>query len=171
MPSDATTRRADQNYEYGSALQAIKFACSLGSDDALATFLTAWHEGDSLDPWFEYQQFRTDNPDEPTHVATDGTVRTSHYGAGKQPWDTTIELGMAVDFAGGNVLKYLRRTKTSGEGNDAKAMWYWKRLLEFVNDKTNPARMNDAMRVSMLLVDELSLDERTRLNVPSCFKL
>lgn len=44
-----------------------------------------------------------------THKASDGTVRKSYYGAGKQPWDIMVELGWGAPYAAGCVLKYLRR--------------------------------------------------------------
>ncbi len=40
-----------------------------------------------------------------------GDGRKVHYGAGKQPIDTWIELGWAPYAYAANVVKYLRRTK------------------------------------------------------------
>ena len=45
-----------------------------------------------------------------TNGRVDKAERKSHYGDGKQPWDTLCEeTPWAVAFAAGNVLKYLRR--------------------------------------------------------------
>lgn len=46
-----------------------------------------------------------------TDLGADGTIRKAHYGDGKQPWDTIKELSLAPEFAAGNVIKNLRRSK------------------------------------------------------------
>jgi hypothetical protein len=63
------------------------------------------------------------------HQADDGTVRKDHYGSGRQPWDDIKDLGWAAEFAAGNVLKYLRRTKEPGHSLQS-ARWYLARLEE-----------------------------------------
>lgn len=66
---------------------------------------------------------------EPEITGIDGTIRKAHYGAGKQPWDEIKELGWAEHFAGGCVLKYVRRHKAkNGQDDLDKARWYWTEL-------------------------------------------
>lgn len=80
---------------------------------------------DGLQPLTTHLAPRT----EPEHVAQDGTVRKSHYGAGRQPWDDIREWGWAPHFAAGNVLKYVRRAAAkNGEDDLKKARWYWAEL-------------------------------------------
>ena len=60
---------------------------------------------------------------------TQGVPRQDHYGAGRQPWDDILDAGWAPEFAAGNVLKYLRRSKDPEHSLEA-ARWYYARLLE-----------------------------------------
>jgi hypothetical protein len=64
-----------------------------------------------------------------THVHGDGTTRQNHYGQGEQPWDAIKTVGWGPEFAAGNVIKYLRRTKDI-EHSIESARWYWARLHE-----------------------------------------
>jgi hypothetical protein len=117
----------------GTPLQAIKYALAQiddeRSDVEVEVFLRDWSEG-AVGAYSErYQKFIDANPDEPEHVAEDGTVRKSHYGSGRQPWDDAKDDGRAEDFAAVCVLKYLRRTKPDpNDLNDAR--WYYARLHE-----------------------------------------
>lgn len=68
---------------------------------------------------------------EPEHVGADGTVRKSHYGAGRQPWDDIVDEGWGPEFAAGNALKYVRRHRAkNGEDDLEKGRWYYARLIE-----------------------------------------
>jgi hypothetical protein len=70
---------------------------------------------------------------EPEFTAPDGTVRKKHYGDGKQPWDTMVELGWAPVFAAACALKYVRRYRSkNGEDDLDKGRWYYARLTELV---------------------------------------
>lgn len=64
-----------------------------------------------------------------THSDDRGVPRQDHYGAGRQPWDDILDAGWAPEFATGNVLKYLRRTKDRTHSVES-ARWYWTRLKE-----------------------------------------
>jgi hypothetical protein len=66
-----------------------------------------------------------------TYQADDGTIRQDHYGTGRQPWDDIVDQGWAPEFAAGNILKYLRRTKDP-EHSAESARWYWLRLIELM---------------------------------------
>lgn len=57
-----------------------------------------------------------------------GDGRKTHYGDGKQPWDTIRENGWEIHWLAGNIVKYLRRTKDP-EHSYESAQIYWKRLL------------------------------------------
>lgn len=70
-----------------------------------------------------------------THIATDGTVRQSYYGNGKQPWDEMKGGSLASPFAAGSVLKYMRRTKGERAADIEKAVWYYNELLKMANGK------------------------------------
>lgn len=169
----------------GTPLQAMKFAVRL-SNDTCASFLTRFMAGEDMSAWgialdklvdtsrsmpsrMSFPEFCVANPDEPERVAEDGTVRKAYYGDGRQPWDDMIDFGWAVEFAAGNVLKYLRRTKDL-VASVVKAKWYLARLIEFVNDDTDTARMNDAKRVAIRLFKALTREEIDQLGVPSCFR-
>lgn len=91
-----------------------------------------------------------------THLAEDGTVRQDHYGEGEQPWDTIVRLGYAPQFAAGNVLKYLRRTKAP-EHSLESARWYYARLHELVVTQPN------AIKILERLEDALTVKERKML--------
>ncbi len=96
-----------------------------------------------------------------TRVASDGTVRKTYYGAGEQPWDTLCRRGWGAAFAGGNVLKYLRREKHPDDLD--KARWYWVELQRMANvNDHSPERVYAAM-VLTNLVEELSNEEIRRL--------
>lgn len=61
----------------------------------------------------------------------EGAARKAHYGDGEQPWDTIKNAGWAPEFAAGNVVKYLRRTKDP-EHSLQSARWYYARLKELI---------------------------------------
>ena len=65
-------------------------------------------------------------PDRST-LGSDGSVRKAHYGDGEQPWDTMLRTGIAVHFATGCVLRYLRRDKDAAHSIES-ARWYWAQL-------------------------------------------
>lgn len=95
------------------------------------------------------------------HVAVDGTVRKSHYGAGRQPWDDIKDLGWAPHFAAGNVLKYVRRAAAkNGEDDLKKARWYWAELRKIAIADAGPA-----IGVLGALVGTLKLEELTLLSI------
>ncbi len=64
-----------------------------------------------------------------THPDERGVPRQDHYGAGTQPWDTIVEEAWAPEYAAGNILKYLRRTKAP-EHSLESARWFYARLGE-----------------------------------------
>jgi hypothetical protein len=61
---------------------------------------------------------------EATRMAEDGTVRKSHYGVGRQPWDDFVVMGWAAPFAAGCIIKYMRRTKPDPD-DMIDAVWYY----------------------------------------------
>ncbi len=75
--------------------------------------------------------------------------RQPWYGDGRQPWDDIVLAGWAPEFAAGNVLKYLRRTKAP-EHSLESARWYYQRLKEM----GDPALMVKAQLVEMLTDEE-----------------
>lgn len=105
---------------------------------------------------------------EPERVADDGTVRKTHYGDGRQPWDDIVESGWAPHFASANVLKYLRRTKEV-EDSVRKARWYYERLRAMDQGERGSDRV-EASLVIARLVHLLTTDEWATLqqkeNVP-----
>ncbi len=91
-------------------------------------------------------------------LGDDGSVRKAHYGAGKQPWDTAKEMGLAAAFAAVSILKYLRRDKDPVHSQES-ARWYYARLCELaVADDWRDARV-----ALVLLLDELTPEEKARL--------
>lgn len=95
------------------------------------------------------------------HVAEDGTTRKSHYRInerGEQPWDTSIRLGWAPEFAATNVLKYLRRDKDEPHSlQSAKVYYDWLNLLAA---KQRNLGEGHAIDVLLKLDKELTDDER-----------
>jgi phage terminase large subunit-like protein len=62
---------------------------------------------------------------------TSETDRQAYYGSTTQPWDLIKALGMAPDFAAGNVMKYVGRYRAKNGLDDLKkARWYLDRLIE-----------------------------------------
>ena len=57
----------------------------------------------------------------------DGTKRKDHYGSGRQPWDTMVDLGWAPAIAAASIVKYLRRDKDP-EHSLESAKWYYAQL-------------------------------------------
>ena len=97
---------------------------------------------------------------EPEHIAEDGTVRKSHYGAGRQPWDIIVALGWGAVFAAGNALKYVRRyTAKNGADDIEKGRWYYARLTELALDTDNML----AKVVKATLDHELTVEEHALL--------
>lgn len=128
----------------GTPLQAIKFALAFRDQGDSRDFLMDWSHG-LIEYWEadngqSYEDFCAANPDHaPDRAADDGSVRKSYYGDGEQPWDAMKRIGWAADFAAGNVLKYLRRTK--GEPDDlTKARWYWSELKKLAEPDDRFAR-------------------------------
>jgi hypothetical protein len=87
--------------------------------------------------------------DETVHKAEDGSIRQDHYGSGHQPWDDIKDQGWAPEFAAGNILKYLRRSKNE-EHSLKSARWYWAQLQAI--SSTNAA--NIRTKLTELLTDE-----------------
>ena len=85
-----------------------------------------------------------------THRAADGTVRQDHYSDGEQPWDVIVRLGWGPQFAAGNVLKYLRRTKEP-EHSLESARWYWARLQEMSLAELDVTERSATSALSMLI--------------------
>lgn len=147
----------------GSPLQAVKFALSLQYEMDTREFLKSWEEGDAAN-WEDaagtsFEAFCAAHPDQPEHLGTDGTVRKDHYGAGKQPWDTTKELGWHPYAAAFNVLKYLRRSKEP-EHSLKSARWYYHELQKAAHpSEHNPT----AQGVLTQLHFELTPVEKERL--------
>jgi hypothetical protein len=88
-------------------------------------------------------------------LGADGSIRKSHYGSGRQPWDNMLELGWAPHFAAGCIIRYLRRNKDLQHSHES-AKWYWKRLHEMAVD---PAYHRQARAAA-------SLDELRRILKP-----
>ena len=153
-----------------SALQALKFAMGL-SEQSATVFLRRWLAGrwnEVYGPWPEFVEFCASNPDEPTFVAPDGTVRKLHYGAPgqEQPWDCWVRRGWAAQGAAANVIKYLRRTKDPEDIDDAK--WYFRELMKLAEAGTE---LDPDFAVARSLLKELTREEMDVLGIPSCFKL
>ena len=92
----------------------------------------------------------------------DGSVRKSHYGSSRQPWDDIKDQGWAPHFAAGNVLKYIRRTK-SPEHSLESARWYWARLDEMIATRTDMPLQRAAMDAKDRLMKLLTNEEFMRL--------
>lgn len=84
-----------------------------------------------------------------------GDGRMAHYGSGKQPWDTCLELGWAAQGAAFSILRYLRRTKTP-ERDLKHAKIYLKWLEDLVCK-------GESDNVYTTLMDELTEAEKERL--------
>lgn len=59
----------------------------------------------------------------------DSYPRKKHYGDGRQPWDDMLAFGWGPHFAGGCILRYLRRDKAV-EHSQESAAWYYDRLVD-----------------------------------------
>lgn len=120
--------------EIGTPIEAVMFAHTLTDPNDLQAFVNAWVHGDDLSEWPDYKP----KGDEPERAApgADGSVRKAHYGDGRQPWDDTVDSGWGPAFSAGNVLKYLRRTKTP-EANGWKARWYYDQLIRHAAEEVN----------------------------------
>ena len=101
---------------------------------------------------------------EDTFRSQDETTRQGYYGPdGEQPWDVIKRLGFAAEFAAGNVLKYMKRTKPGQEAHSlASARWYHDRLVGFTlrghyRDRRHAADLYDRV------MGELTVAERARL--------
>lgn len=100
-------------------------------------------------------------------IGRDKTVRKSYYGDGEQPWDVMRRKGWGAVFCGGNILKYLRRTKN--EDDIVKARWYWTELKKMTDQEVFPAERARAALVLTQLLQELTEDEHHRLTPLSEF--
>lgn len=148
----------------GSPLQAIKFACHVNkqhSERMVVEFLRDWHDGFVSKIWSEeYTAFCDANPDEPTHVAADGTTRQAHYGSGRQPWDDIVERGWGPEMAAGNALKYVRRDsgmKGTARARDLKhARWYYARLVELGTTREPYSHHTPATRHALAVFADLN---------------
>jgi len=89
-------------------------------------------------------------------------TRKDHYGSGKQPWDTMVELGIAPGFAAGNILKYLRRSKEPAHSEES-ARWYYMRLKELAHEPPNDACALTAPAMLRIVERELNHAEHVRL--------
>lgn len=93
----------------------------------------------------------------------DKEPRKAHYGSGEQPWDTIVFAGWGPEFAAGNILKYLRRTKAP-EHSLESARWYAQRLVEGAYGGKNTVEMAAKWESAMhLVLNKLSDEERERL--------
>lgn len=97
------------------------------------------------------------SPSEHTFVAPDGSTRAPHYGQGEQPWDAIVRLSWAPQFAAGNVINYLRRTKDVADSR-RKAVWYFRELAKLAVADSGPMWV-DASLVLCALLHELTHDE------------
>ncbi len=88
----------------------------------------------------------------------DGSTRKQHYGDGEQPWDTVKRLGWAPEFAAGNILKYLRRSKDVAYSTES-ARWYWDELKKLMTRGQPMAQINRTSDVYRALMNELTNDE------------
>lgn len=91
-------------------------------------------------------------------TGADGSVRKAHYGSGKQPWDTIVELGFGAEFAAGNVIKYIRRTKDP-EHSVQSARWYYARLREMFLGNAVEVPLTRPVVVFNKLLTELTTEE------------
>lgn len=139
----------------GTPLQAMKFALEHVQGATIA-FLHNWLYGDAaLNRAFafkedEFKRFCEANPDEPAR--SDG--RKTHYGDGRQPLDDIVDAGWGPGFVCGNILKYLRRTKTPERDLEA-ARWYWKYLTHMAITLGDFARAQETLR-TLLTEDEIA---------------
>lgn len=90
--------------------------------------------------------------DEP---GSDGSIHKAHYGAGKQPWDTTVEHGWGPHAAAFCVIRYLRRDKARAHSLES-ARWYYDQLIRNVAGEIN----GPWTAALTTLEDELTQDER-----------
>lgn len=86
--------------------------------------------------------------------ASDKSIRKTYYGDGEQPWDVMRRKGWACAFAGGNILKYLRRIKNDDDPD--KARWYWVELHRLITSAASAQEKVYAQLVLTQLRQELS---------------
>lgn len=97
-----------------------------------------------------------------THVDAQGVVRQDHYGVSRQPWDTIKARSWAPHFCGGNILKYMRRSKEPAHSLES-ARWYLERLREIADRVHGGEDAAAGRKVLRELYAELTADERERL--------
>ena len=98
-----------------------------------------------------------------TEPGGDGSVRKAHYGAGEQPWDTTLACGWGPAAAGFCVLRYLRRDKAKAHSLES-ARWYYARLYAGADGKiASPSLAGDWIAALSRLELLLTRDELTCL--------
>lgn len=92
----------------------------------------------------------------------EGAARKAHYGDGKQPWDTIVEMGWGAEFAAANVIKYLRRTKDVDHSIQS-ARWYYSRLKEMISRDAGSRNSAAAAEIMKKLMGELTDAEFTKV--------
>lgn len=89
----------------------------------------------------------------------DAYPRKIHYGPkGKQPWDDMLAFGWGPHFAGGCILRYLRRDKAVEHSRES-AVWYYNRLYDGAYGKLpGPSTVGEwsavLYRIELSLTDE-----------------
>ena len=103
---------------------------------------------------------RLNKTTEPEFKFSDGTIRKKHYGSGKQPWDTMVELGWAHTFAAANALKYVRRfLSKNGDDDLDKGLWYFLELCKMASPDGKYGWSEEALSTYNALLLELTPDE------------
>lgn len=91
--------------------------------------------------------------------------RKPWYGEGRQPIDDIMEAGWGPEFCAGNVLKYLRRTKSPEHSLESARVYFgWLRGLA---DKQSQTGYGNAINVLAQLYGMLTPDEVSTLQAAS----
>lgn len=92
----------------------------------------------------------------------DAAERQAHYGARRQAWDDIVDASWGPGFAGGNVLKYLRRDKEPDHSLDS-ARWYWRQIVDRSERRGLGYDATPWIAARSALWDLLAVEERERL--------
>lgn len=90
----------------------------------------------------------------------DAYPRKAHYGPkGKQHWDDMLANGWGPHFAGGCILRYLRRDKAVEHSRESAA-WYYDRLFDGVaGELPGPSAPRDWTAVLVRIEAVLTTEE------------
>lgn len=89
--------------------------------------------------------------------------RKPWYGEGRQPIDDIMEAGWGPEFCAGNVLKYLRRTKSPEHSLESAKVYYgWLKGLAEVQRKTGDGHAIGVYNALVMLLNDEELERLHR---------